>query len=189
MNDDSGLLFYLLTSPFIWGLSLGLLFAAFTWRTGLIRRKALRDELKAVRVELEASRQHLDRQLKVNAKGLEAQEQELTALKQENLNLKEALATYKQKPNAQERRALLVHDRAIRSMNEQAPGFAPAWEQACREAEAEVDASDSGLSRIVKKLVGPASGAAHTPFLTTAPASDELEAKPGITQSNKAAEQ
>ena len=42
-------------------------------------------------------------------------------------------------------------------MREQAPGFAQAWEQAVRQATADQDAAESGLSRLIRKVL-PSSG-------------------------------
>ena len=38
-------------------------------------------------------------------------------------------------------------------MREQAPGFAPAWEQALRQGELDVDAAESGLVKLVRRVV------------------------------------
>lgn len=174
MPEDSDILTLVITSPFFWGLLLGLLFAAFTWRTGLIKRKTLRDEIKQLKSELDASRQHLDRQLKVNAKGLESMDNEMKELREQNLNLKETLAAYKQKPAGQERRALLVYDRAIRSLSENAPGFASAWESAQRDAESSVDQNEAGMMKLVRRLVGTSPSETVAPFSTKSDtASDE----------------
>jgi hypothetical protein len=51
-------------------------------------------------------------------------------------------------------------------MREQAPGFAPAWEKAVRQAEGELEAGESGLKKLVRRVIPGigmgASGAAHT---------------------------
>jgi hypothetical protein len=38
-------------------------------------------------------------------------------------------------------------------MREQAPGFAPAWEKALRQGEAEVEAAESGLRKLVRRVL------------------------------------
>jgi hypothetical protein len=38
-------------------------------------------------------------------------------------------------------------------MREQAPGFAPAWEKAVRQAEAELEAGESGLKKLVRRVI------------------------------------
>jgi Rod binding domain-containing protein len=45
-------------------------------------------------------------------------------------------------------------------MREQAPGFAPAWEQAMRAATADLEASESGFTKLLRKVLpsSPASG-------------------------------
>ena len=38
-------------------------------------------------------------------------------------------------------------------MREQAPGFAAAWEKAIRQGEADVEASESGLKKLVRRVI------------------------------------
>jgi hypothetical protein len=38
-------------------------------------------------------------------------------------------------------------------MREQAPGFAPAWEKALRHGEQEMDAAESGLKKLVRRVI------------------------------------
>jgi hypothetical protein len=48
-------------------------------------------------------------------------------------------------------------------MREQAPGFAPAWEQALRQGEQEVDAADSGLVKLVRRVIPGLGNSSQTP--------------------------
>lgn len=110
---------------------------------------------------------HLNTQLKINATGNEALRGELEALRRQNENLRVNLAALQQKPGRMEQRMLQVHELAVRSMREQAPGFAPAWEKAFRQAEQEVEAADSGLRKLVRRVM-PAlgqGGAASAPVV------------------------
>ncbi len=52
-------------------------------------------------------------------------------------------------------------------MREQAPGFAPAWEKALRQAEADADAAESGFAKLVRRVIpGLTNGSAASPALT-----------------------
>jgi hypothetical protein len=66
--------------------------------------------------------------------------------------------TLQQKPGRGEQRQLHLYELAIRSMREQAPGFAPVWEQALRQSEAELVAADTGLKKLVRRVLPGFSG-------------------------------
>src|SRR5690606_28025500 len=92
---------------------------------------------------------HLNTQLKINASGNESLQKELETLKQQNETLRINNTALQQKPGRAEQRQLHVYESAVRVMREQAPGFAPAWEKAVRQAETELDAADTGLKKLV----------------------------------------
>jgi hypothetical protein len=46
-----------------------------------------------------------------------------------------------------------VTESAVRMMREQAPGFAPAWEKAMRQAEVDLEAGESGLKKLVRRVI------------------------------------
>lgn len=142
-----------LESPFTWGLLLGLLLTVFTWKSGFTARRHLARELRRAEAESKELQGHLNTQLKINASGNEALQNELASLKQQNETLRVNNAALQQKPGRAEQRQLQIHELAIRSMREQAPGFAPAWEKAFRQAEADVDASESGLLKLVRRVI------------------------------------
>lgn len=147
---------YLLTaiqSPFVWGLLLGLLIAAFLWKAGFTARRHALGEVKRLQAEMRDLQGHLNTQLKINASGNEALGSELAALRTQNENLRVNLASLQQKPGKAELRQLQVHDAAIRTLREQAPGFAPAWEKAVRQAETELEAADKGLMKLVRRVI------------------------------------
>ena len=48
-------------------------------------------------------------------------------------------------------------------MREQAPGFAPAWENALRQAETEMDAAESGFKKLVRRVIPGLSNATPGP--------------------------
>lgn len=142
-----------LQSPFTWGLLLGLLVAAFIWKSGFTARRHAVRELKRVEAEMKDLQSHLNTQLKINASGNEALQTELKTLKQQNETLRVNNSALQQKPGRAEQRQLQIYEIAIRMMREQAPGFAPAWEKAIRQGETEVEAADSGLVKLVRRVI------------------------------------
>ena len=143
----------LLHSQFVWGLVLGLLITGFIWKAGFSARRAVFKELKRVEGEMKDLQSHLNTQLKINASGNESLQSELESLRKQNETLRVNNAALQQKPGRAEQRTLHVHEIAIRIMREQAPGFAPAWEKALRQGETEVDAAESGLAKLVRRVI------------------------------------
>ena len=139
--------------PFTWGLLLGLLIAGFLWKSGFHAKRNIARELKRVEGEMRDLQTHLNTQLKINATGNESLQRELESLKQQNETLRINLSALQQKPGRAEQRQLHAHEAAVRIMREQAPGFAPAWEKALRQAEADLDAADSGLKKLVRRVI------------------------------------
>ncbi|MES2923902.1 MAG: hypothetical protein V4819_20280 [Verrucomicrobiota bacterium] len=139
--------------PFSWGLLLGLLIAAFIWKSGFTARRNVTRDLKRVEDELKVLQSHLNTQLKINASGNESLQVELESLRKQNETLRVNNAALQQKPGRAEQRMLHIQEIAIRTMREQAPGFASAWEKALRQGEAEVDASESGLAKLVRRVI------------------------------------
>ena len=139
--------------PFTWGLLLGLLIAGFLWKAGFHARRNVTRELRRVEGEMRDLQTHLNTQLKINATGNESLQRELESLKQQNETLRINLSALQQKPGRAEQRQLHAHEAAVRIMREQAPGFAPAWEKAIRQAEADLDAADSGLKKLVRRVI------------------------------------
>jgi hypothetical protein len=139
--------------PFTWGLLLGLLLAAFAWKSGFTARRHVSRELKRVEEEMKNLQNHLNTQLKINASGNQSLQEELESLRKQNETLRVNNASLQQKPGRAEQRQLQIQEIAIRTMREQAPGFAPAWEKAVRLAENEADSADSGLMKLVRKVI------------------------------------
>ena len=139
--------------PFTWGLLLGLLITAFIWKSGFTARRNVARELKRVDGEMKNLQSHLNTQLKINASGNESLQVELESLRKQNETLRVNNAALQQKPGRAEQRLLQIQEIAIRTMREQAPGFASAWEKALRQGEAEVDASESGLAKLVRRVI------------------------------------
>lgn len=140
-------------NPFTWGLLLGLLIAAFLWKSGFSARRNVSRELRRVEDELKILQNHLNTQLKINASGNEALQAELESLRKQNETLRVNNAALQNKPGRAEQRLLQIQEIAIRIMREQAPGFASAWEKALRQGETEVDAGESGLKKLVRRVI------------------------------------
>jgi hypothetical protein len=154
--------------PFTWGLLLGLLIAGFIWKSGFSARRAVSRDLKRVEEEMKNLQSHLNTQLKINASGNESLQAELESLRKQNETLRVNNAALQQKPGRSEQRQLQIQEIAIRTMREQAPGFAPAWEKALRQGEADVDAAESGLKKLVRRVIPGLgnSGSTGNPVLT-----------------------
>ena len=142
-----------LNHHFTWGLLLGLLVAAFVWKAGFSARRNVARDLKRVEGELKNLQSHLNTQLKINASGNDSLQAELDSLRKQNETLRVNNAALQQKPGRAEQRLLHIQEIAIRTMREQAPGFAPAWENALRQAETEVYAAESGLTKLVRRVI------------------------------------
>jgi len=154
-------LWHILTHHFTLGLALGLLIAAFIWKAGFTARRTLKRELTRIEKELLELQGHLNTQLKINAGGNQKLQGDLDLLRQQNENLRVNLAQFQQKPGRAEIRQLHILESAARRMRERAPGFAPAWEQALREAEDETHQAESGFKKLVRRVM-PAIGMGGT---------------------------
>jgi len=166
----------ILSEHFTWGLLLGLLVAGFIWKSSFHAKRALARENKRIAGEHRDLTGHLNTQLKINASGNQTLQSELDDLKRQNETLRINLAAMQQKPGQAELRQLQLNETAVRLMREQAPGFAPAWEKAMRQAEADLSAADTGLKKLVRRVIpglGNSSGpAASAPLLSLDEKSD-----------------
>ncbi|MCP5534761.1 MAG: hypothetical protein H7A51_00830 [Akkermansiaceae bacterium] len=162
----------IISQPFTWGLIVGLFLVGMTWK--LMRKDIvnLKTENKRISEENKELQTHLNTQLKINAKGNEALQSQLDELRAQNETLRGNLNVAKQKPGRAELRHLQMMETAVSSMREQAPGFAPAWEKAMRDAEAAEEAAEGGLKKLMRKVL-PSPKA--TPAITTKAKSTEVE--------------
>src|SRR6478672_9958085 len=103
-----------LKNPFTWGLLLGLLIAAFLWKSGFSARRTVSRDLKRVEEEMKNLQGHLNTQLKINASGNESLQAELESLRRQNETLRVNNAALQQKPGRAEQRLLQIHEIAIR---------------------------------------------------------------------------
>lgn len=143
----------LMASPFTWGLLIGLVLLFLNWRSMRKDKVYLKTELARVHNECAELQQHLSTQLKINAKGNEQLQLQLEELRQQNETLRGNVHVLQQKPGKAELRRLEVVEAAVSVLREQAPGFAPAWEKALRQAEEDYQASESGFKKLMRKVV------------------------------------
>ena len=135
-------------SPFVWGLAVGLFFVLLTWYLNLAKRSELSREVNKLR-------EHLHTQMEITAKGSHSLKQETELLRQQNENLRVTIKEWQQKPGRNEMRMLLIYDKAVRILNQTAPGFSPVWEKAVRDAEDEIVASESGVTALIRRAFRP----------------------------------
>jgi len=143
----------IIKEPFVWGLAIGLGIAIVAWKSGLSNKLRLSKDVRRLENELRDLQGHLNTQLKINSQGNQQLQQELETLREQNENMRVSMATLQTKPGRAEVRQFQVMEAAVRQMREQAPGFAPAWEKAVRQAETEIEAGESGLKKLVRKVI------------------------------------
>ena len=139
----------IVTSHFAWGLAIGLILVFMTWVMALAKRGELRREVRRLR-------EHLNTQMDITQRGNSAMKAELESLKTQNENLRVAVKEWQTKPGRGEMRQLSIYDRAIRILNQNAPGFSPVWEKAVKESEAELVESESGsMGSVLRRAFRP----------------------------------
>ena len=139
----------IVTSHFAWGLAIGLILVFLTWVMALTKRGELRREVRRLR-------EHLNTQMDITQRGNSAMKTELESLKTQNENLRVAVKEWQTKPGRGELRQLSIYDRAIRILNQNAPGFSPVWEKAVKESEAELVESESGsMGSVLRRAFRP----------------------------------
>lgn len=137
-----------IASHFVRGLLVGAFFVVLVWISGIFKRRELRREVRRLR-------EHLHTQMDITSKGNSVMLAENTALKQQNENLRVAVKEWQTKPGRAELRMLAVYDRAVRILNQNAPGFSPVWEKAVKESEQELLASESGVGSMLRRAFQP----------------------------------
>ena len=139
----------LFSQPFIWGLSLGLLFFVLSF-WGHFKTKR----------EYRRYRRHLSDKLELEARQYEVIRKEKETLAKENESLRLRVGQLNEKPEQKVMRDLEIFARAEKRMMVQAPGFAGAWETAKSAAAEEMVAEDQGRSlpkRLFSRLFGTGS--------------------------------
>jgi regulator of replication initiation timing len=177
-----------LQERFTWGLLLGLLITAFVWKSAFTARRQAARDIRRLETEMADLQKHLNTQLKINATGNEKLQSELESLRQQNEILRVNNHALQQKPGRAEMRLVQIQDNAIRLMREQAPGFAPAWEKALRQAEMDAENADSGLIKLVRRVI-PSLGGGHSSSQPTLMNSEDVtEAQEVSRQSSSPAD-
>ena len=147
----------ILAHPFTWGLAIGFVFAAWAFFAGWSARRGLRRDIRRLETVNEKLAATFQTQSEILAKANRDLQGEIAVLKESNGNLKVSLDALKNKPERAELQKLYLLDKAVHLMYERAPGFAPAWEGALREAQAELDKTSSGLLPWIRRIVHPSS--------------------------------
>ena len=154
----------ILDYPFLFGLAIGLVFVVIFWIRLVIKVRILRAEIKKLR-------EHLHTKFEIESADNERRKKQLEQIKQERDNLRNMIQVLNQKPSKQEMRQTQVYQKAIESMFEKSPGFAPAWQITLKEAEEEMRNAEKGILPFFKRMTG------SSPASYTASASSE-EKKP-----------
>ena len=139
---------FLKQHPFLFGLFIGLLIAIGIWIKGLFKARSLGKEITKLKESLYTKMQ-------IDTKGHMTRENELEQLRKENENLRVSMKALMHKPGRAEIRQLHVYDKAIHAMLAKAPGFAPTWEMVLKEAEEEIQLTESGISAFVRRVFIP----------------------------------
>ena len=136
----------IISSPFVWGLALGLLLFGLSFVSHLKTKSSLKRYKRLLSDKLE-----------VEAEATQNARKERDTLKGENENLRIRVTQLSEKTDAKIQRELEILARAEKSMMINAPGFAPAWENAKTQAASEISEEDKGNTlpkRIFRKFFG-----------------------------------
>jgi len=128
--------------PFALGLYLGLIFTALA----LVRSFRIGGELRRYQ-------RHLSDKLEIEGDAIKRARADQDVLRKENENLRVKVASLNEQPDRRVQRDLEVFARAEKRMLINAPGFAPAWENAKTAASAELEEEEAGKS-LPKRLFG-----------------------------------
>ena len=140
-----GIFDFLTLHPFLSGLLIGLIVSIVVWIKGMIRMRSLRKEIASLKESLYT-------RMQIETKGHMTRENEVEALRKQNENLRITVRSLQNKPGRSEIRQLHIYDRAVHSMLARAPGFAPTWEIVLKEAEEEVQKSETGITAFFRRV-------------------------------------
>ncbi|MDU9051193.1 MAG: hypothetical protein Q3M30_20350 [Candidatus Electrothrix sp. Rat3] len=133
--------------PFLFGLAIGLVLAVVFWVRSVIKARVLSAEIKKLR-------DHLHTKFEIESADNEHRKEQLNQLRQERDNLRNMIQVLNQKPSKQEMRQTQVYQKAIETMFEKSPGFAPAWQITLKEAEEEMRNAEKGIIPFFKRMTG-----------------------------------
>jgi MFS superfamily sulfate permease-like transporter len=139
-------------SSLLIGLGIGILLCIIFWIQGRIKTA---QKIKSYVEENAQLKNHLNTQMNITAKGNEAVQQDLLERQRTIDNLKSTISALKEKPGRDKLRVLYVYDKAIHIMFEKHPGFATMWAGVLKEAETEIEKSETGVLPLIKKVFKP----------------------------------
>ena len=134
------------------GLAIGLLLCLVVWIQARIKTKM---QIKNFVEENEQLKSHLHTHMNISAKGNEAVQQDLAIQRKTIENLRSTIGVLKEKPGRDKLNVLYVYDKAIHLMFEKHPGFATMWAGVLKEAEAEIEKTESGFLPMIKRVFKP----------------------------------
>ena len=133
--------------PFLFGLAIGVVLAVIFWLRSVIKARVLGAEIRKLR-------DHLHTKFEIESADNERRKEQLDQVKQERDNLRNMIQVLNQKPTKQEVRQTQVYQKAIETMFEKSPGFAPAWQITLKEAEEEMRNAEKGILPFFKRMTG-----------------------------------
>lgn len=137
-------------NDFIVGLIVGLA-VAVVLAVALLSKAA--SAKKAAKAEVEKYKRMLQDRMELESDGLTKLKGEVEELKKQNENLRISLNTMSQKPGRKEMQRLDVYQTAAERLSINSPGFAPVWQAALKESEAEFRKTFLGLNPYLRKHI------------------------------------
>ncbi len=131
---------------FFIGLGIGLLIALILFVLRLRDRNLHRKEQNGLR-------KIVSQKMDIEAESLMAMRADIKKVKEENENLRISLNTLSQNPSKKEILQLEIYQRALDKLSVMSPGFAPAWQTALQEVEAEIEEAKTGIRPLLRKLM------------------------------------
>lgn len=108
---------------------------------------------KQAKAEVEKYKRMLQDRMELESDGLTKLKGEVEELKKQNENLRISLNTMSQKPGRKEMQRLDVYQTAAERLSINSPGFAPVWQAALKESEAEFRKTFLGLNPYLRKHI------------------------------------
>ena len=137
-------------NDFIVGLIVGLAVAVVLAVALLSKGASAKKQAKA---EVEKYKRMLQDRMELESDGLTKLKGEVEELKKQNENLRISLNTMSQKPGRKEMQRLDVYQTAAERLSINSPGFAPVWQAALKESEAEFRKTFLGLNPYLRKHI------------------------------------
>ena len=144
MGAESDVIFSF--DSFLYGVAFGLIVAVVVFLQEYFKRLGVQRELNGLR-------KHLQQKVEIEANSTGRQFSEMEKLRKENENLRVTNKTLIQKPGRSEILNFHIYQKALNFMAEAAPGFAPLWQKALKDAEQEVDDIQEGKSSFMKRII------------------------------------